>query len=249
MNTHLNIDSDAVVAYTATLERMSKSALPVAVRSALNSTAFDVKKNTMPMESKVFVHRAPTFFKATSKVKPATGFAISEMAAIVGFIPQVSAKEKGGATKDLEQQENSGIIGGRAFVPLAKARAGGSYQRRVKSDLTMTAIKAKGMSDSLKNKRKTRKQKFIASAVFAGKGGFVIGTNRRKGARMLMRINSISRQDGRTVVNSTAVYSVKAHRHVKPKATKFMRKASLLSERKMETFYAIEANKQINKLR
>src|ERR1035437_10094141 len=106
----LNINSDKVVMHTATLERLHKSALPVAIRRALNSAAYDVKTDTMPLEADIFIHRSPTFFKATSKVAPATGFNIQSMKSTVGFIPSAGAKESGGATKDLAEQEDSGFI-------------------------------------------------------------------------------------------------------------------------------------------
>ena len=44
----LNINSDAVVKFTNTLEKLHKSGLPVAIRESLNNAAFDVKKRTMP---------------------------------------------------------------------------------------------------------------------------------------------------------------------------------------------------------
>ena len=82
----LNINSNAVVSYTNTLEKLHKSAFPVAIRETLNSAAFDVKKNTMPLSAKKsFIERQPTFFKANSKVDKATGFNTSTMKSTVGF--------------------------------------------------------------------------------------------------------------------------------------------------------------------
>ncbi len=245
----LNINSDAVIRHTATLERLHRSALPVAIRSALNSAAFDVKTKTMPIASNVFVHRSPTFFPATSKVNPAKGFNINEMAAIVGFLPSSGAKEKGGATKNLEQQEHGGQIQHRAFIPLKQARSGGNYNRNVSAKNRLAEMKAKGIIDTKTSMAKTKAGKFFSSAFLAGKGGLVIGTDRHKGLRMLMRINSIHREGGRTFINSTPLYSVKSGRAVKVKTTKFMQKASLESAKKMEQFYMMAAEKQIARLK
>jgi|GEM_PF-1257423 len=245
----IDINSNAVVRHTARLERMHRSALPIAVRGSLNSAAFDVKKDTMPMEAKVFIHRAPTFFKATSKVNPAKGFDIRTMQSMVGFLPQSgSPKEKGGATEDLQQQEHSGTIGHRAFIPLKQARAGGSWNRRVTNKNRMSAINDK-IVDSKNSAGRTKAAKFFSSAKHAGKGGLVIGNKTNgKGNKLLLRINSITRSGGRTIVNSTPLYSVKGKRAVKIKQTKFMEKASLLSAAKVEKYYIIEAQKQIAKL-
>lgn len=224
--------------------------MPVAVRQSLNRAAFDVKKNTMPKEAKVFTQRAPTFFRATSRVKPAEGFVLANMEATVGFMKGNANKEKGRATENLEQQEKSGVIDKRAFIPLAKARAGKSYKRRVMAKHTLTAIKNEGMFDSASkrlNKAKNWKEKFILSAIYAKKGGYVIGNTRSKGQRKLMYINSVKRVGKNTAVNSTAIYSVKSKRKVSVKKTNFMRTASMESASKIEKYYIEEANKQIAK--
>lgn len=256
----LNINSSAVVVFTNKLEKLHKSALPVATREALNTAAFDVKKNTMPKEAKVFTQRNPTFFKSTSKVQPAKGFDIKSMKSIVGFMPQSGAKESGGATEDLKQQEDSGTIGHRSFIPLAGARAGGNYNRRVSNKMRLAVIKSK-IVDAKKSKARTKAGQFFSSAWHAGKGGIVIGNKMSNGSRMLLRINSVTRikktvttkagktyTAGNTVVNSTPIYSLKKNRVVKIKQTKFMQKASLESQKIIEQAYITAAEKQIQRL-
>lgn len=244
----LNINSDAIVAHTARIEQINKSALPVAVRGALNRAAFDVKTDTMPKSAKRFTQRSPTFFKSQSKVKPAQGFDIKTMQSEVGFIPASGAKESGGATEDLEQQEHGGKIGHRAFVPLKAARAGSSYNRRVSNKNRMAAIRNL-IKDTKRSNAKTEKGRWFSTAMHAGKHGLVLGTKKYKGARMLLRINSIHREGSKTFINSTALYSVKGKRAVKIKQTKFMEKASLESQKKIEKYFIVEANKQIAKVK
>lgn len=244
----LNIDSKAVVTYTNTLEKMHRSALPVAIRGALNAAAFDVKKNTMPKEANIFVKRNPTFFKSTSKVQPATGFDIKSMKSVVGFMPQSGAKESGGATEDLKQQEDSGKIEHRAFIPLAGARSGGNYNRRVSNKMRMSVIKSK-IVDAKKSKARTKAGQFFSSAIHAGVGGFVLSSWRNgKGSRMLMRIDGISKTATGNKVKYKHVYSVKGGRDVQVKATHFMSKASNESANKIEAAYIKEAKKQIERL-
>jgi hypothetical protein len=241
----ININSDAVVRHTATLERISRSALPVAVRQTLNMTAMNVKQKTMPLTSELFVHRNPTFWGATSKVNFAQGFDINSMQSEVGFLPQGGAKEVGGATQDLEQQENAGSIEHRAFIPLAGARVAGSFNRRVTDKMRLKAIKSK-IVDAKKSNAKTNAGKWFSSAMFAGKGGFVLSAWRNsRGNRMLMRIDSATKGD----IQYTPVYSVKGGRNVNVKATHFMKKASLMSASEMEQFFILNAEKQIAKIR
>ena len=247
MNVTLNIDADAVVKHTARLERIHKSALPVAVRSSLNAAAFDVKTNTMPKTAKKFVQRAPTFFKAQSKVKPAEGFNIQTMVATVGFMKGNAAKETGYATQDLEQQEEGGMIDKRAFIPVDAARAGKSHKRRVSNKYRLAAIK-KAIFNAKSSRLKVKgKQAFILSAIYAQKGGFVLGQDKKNGNRSLLVINSVKRVGKDTKVNSTAIYKVKAKRKVSVKKTNFMRTASEESGKKIEQYYIKEATKQLQK--
>ncbi|MBL4809315.1 MAG: hypothetical protein JKY43_04565, partial [Phycisphaerales bacterium] len=48
MAVEFNVNTDAVVSLTNKLEKLHKSAFPVAVRGTLNSAAFDVKQKSMP---------------------------------------------------------------------------------------------------------------------------------------------------------------------------------------------------------
>ena len=241
------IDSNAAVRHTARLERLHRSALPVAVRGTLNKAAFDVKQNTMPQNAKnKFEQRAPNFFKANSKVKTATGLSISSMKAEIGFV------SKGGNDKsvdDIKQQEDGGSIMGRSFVALKQARSGSSWKRRVKSDSRISNIKGK-MIDPLdagpKNNSNTG-QAFVKSAVFAGKGGIIRGTGSNRD--IVYKIKSLKRIKGNTIVKLVPLYSIEKGRAVRPKATHFMREASMTSAGKMTKYYELEAQKQIARLR
>lgn len=243
MSVQININTDAAVRFTARLERLNRSALPVAVRNTLNKAAFDVKKNTMPERAaRTFINRSPNFFKANSKVVPATGFAISSMKSKVGFIPK-SGTDK--SVDDLEQQEHGGSIGGRSLIPLKQARAGGSWNKRVRANLRIDKIKGHIVDPDeagAKNNR-NKGQAFVKSAVHAGKGGLIFS------GKTVMQIKSLKRIKGNTMVKATPIYSVKKGRQVRPKATAFMKKSSMESAKKMEQDFINEAKKQIAKVR
>jgi len=138
---------------------------------------FEVKKTTMPESAKKnFIHRKPTFFKANSKVDPATGFDVSSMKSTVGF---VKIAGKGNTVEDLEEQEGGGDIGGRSFIPLKQARTGNSWNKTVRAKARISDIKSK-IVDSRRAKGKTDEEKFIKSAIHAGVNGWVLG-NRENG--------------------------------------------------------------------
>jgi len=88
------------------------------------------------------------------------------------------------------------------------------------------------------------------SAVFAGKGGFVIGNKRTSGgSRILFQIRSIVRKKGDTVIKSVPVFAVKRNRQVNPAATHFMQRSSLKSAGGMNDNFVMNAKKQLAKIR
>lgn len=124
-----NINTDAAVRWTNKLEKLHRSALPVAIRNTLNSAAFDVKQKTLLTEtSSEFVNRNKTFFKAKSRVLKAKGFNTKTMSASVGFI----GADKNQAVEDLEKQERGGQIGGRAFIPIDTARVSKNNSKNIR---------------------------------------------------------------------------------------------------------------------
>lgn len=239
----LNIDTREVRKYARILKDMSRSALPVAVRTSLNSAAFDVKQNTMPTEASAsFVKRQANFFKANSRVEKATGFDIGKMKSAVGFIPLNGTNK---AVDDLEQQEHGGNIGGRSFIALKQARTSNSWNKKVKSKARISQIN--NIVDT-KDASGTDEEKFIKSAIHAGKGGWLIGNRTTGGGnKILFKIRSITRKNKKTVVDAVPMHALKKGRNVNPKATHFMGRASTQSGGKINKSFNDAAKKQIEK--
>lgn len=248
----LNINIDKVVVFTNKLEKMHRSALPVAIRETLNSAAFDVKKNTMPeYANKEFTNRTKNFFKANSKVNKATGFDVNSMEAVVGFYEN-KLKNQGTnyAVKDLEQQEEGGQIGGRSFIPLKQARTSRSWNKNVKSEARRANIKGKIIDSEDNTSGRSPEEKYVRSAIHAGKGGWLIGSKRNsKGNRFLNKIVSVKTIDGETKIKSVPMFAVQGDRKVKVKGTGFMKSASMDSAKKMEQEYIRQAKRQIERLK
>ena len=213
----LDINSAALTDHVAQLEFIGRSALPVVARQTLNKAAYNVKTESMPDAAKVFTSRKGNFFKANSKVEAATGFDVNSMRATIGFVPKPA--DTSHAVEDLEQQERGGDIDNRSFIPLKEARTSSAWNRMVKSKNRLSRIKKEIFNAKSTNLHgaKNDKEAFTISAIYAGKGGYVLGTEvNSKGNRLLYYINSVKRLDtGKTVVNSTAIYAVKAKRKVK----------------------------------
>lgn len=247
----LDIDSSAVVVYTNKLEKLHRSGLPVAIRTALNSAAFDVKQNTMPRSATRFINRTTNFFRANSSVQMASGFDVKNMQSVVGFVSdRLRLGANNYAVKDLENQEYDSDIGGKTFIPMDTARSGDDNSQRVlpKNRLS-TILKSNRIVSSNfsritgKSKNQSDKAKFKAAVYAAGRGGYVFGNQMKK---ILFRVESLSKDSYKL----RALYSVKAGRKakLKGKGEGFMRIASLQSANKLEEHYIKAAKAQIERL-
>lgn len=239
----LNINSDASVIYTNKLEKLHKSALPVAIRGALNDTAFTMKMDTMPKYAKsIFTQRSPNFWKANSRVNKAEGFDIKTMVSTVGFVSSgLHNSTTNYSVKDLEQQEHGGVIKGRSFKPLPGARISNSGLKNVRANNRIASIK--DLVNSADSRGVNDKQKFIKASVHAGVGGYVLG------GKVLWRVTSISRVKGNIIFKREKLFSFQEQGVAKiNKATHFMQKSALIVRPMMEEFYAKQAIRQIKKL-
>lgn len=243
----LNVNSEGARKFTKKLTMMHKSAFPNAVRSALNSAAFDVKKDTMPKSAKkAFINRDANFFKANSSVEMATGFKVSEMKATVGFLSTgLKNNSKNFAVKDLDQQEDGGKIKKKSFIPINSARASGSNNKKVRPVNRLTAINS--FTTASQAKGKNEKEKFVKSVIHAGQGGRVMA--QRNGKTMMWRVNTLKRDGSwHWKFKLTALYSFRKGRGVNVKGKHFMKRASLISGDRIEKFYIQAALKTFNKI-
>lgn len=258
MNVRFDIDSGASSKFTKTLGKMRKSALPVAVRSTLNSVAFDVKQNTMPKRAASTFEKRHTgeFFKANSGVDMAKGFLINDMKSTVGFHDHKLRGQHNYSIKDLEDQEYGGDIGHRDFRALTTARSGKSRPVRPQNRIELIKAQTNNFQNVIQApmvKSPNAKQRFIRAAFVAkqnNEDAYVMSDMTKNGKQILWRIDSIT-SDIKTKklnIKATPLYSYKKNNDWGVKGTAFMRKSSMESAKKMEGFYGVHAQKQIDKL-
>lgn len=236
----LDVNTDELVGFTNSLERVRTTAVPKAVRKTLNSAAFDVKGTTLlSVTRKKFVRRRANFFKANSSVSMAKGSNVNNMKSEVGMV------DLGGnnyAVDDLVQQERGGIIKGRSFIPLDTARVSKNYKRNVSSKNRIKNIKGQVVS-SKRARGSNKSQRFVKSVIHAGVAGVVLDEE-----GTLWRVQSLDRGRGGKF-KLKAIYSYKPRRGVKVKPTYFMQTAGERSGKKMADWYkknaAIEYMKAI----
>lgn len=232
---------EGIKTFAVKLQALNKSAFPVAIRQTLNSAAFDVKQTTMPAgAASKFTQRRPNFFKATSKTIPAKGFDIKTMQSITGFVGKGSNQQ---AVDDLQQQEKGGTIGGRSFIATDVARAGTSKSKPVRANARLRAIK--NIVQTKNARGKNEGQRFIKSALFAGKGGHVLANY--KGLQVLWRVNKMERVKGKRYNKLTPLYTFSKGRNVNVTATGFMESAALQSAKKINVHFITHAKAQFQK--
>jgi hypothetical protein len=192
----------------------------------------------MPVSAdKHFEKRKPNFFKANSKVVMAQGFEVGSMKSVVGFT-STSAGYNHFAVLELEEQEHGGVIDHRSFVPMDAARTSESNVRAVRPGNRLSVINK--IINAKDAKGSSRGQRFIKSAVFAGRGGFVLSEGAKK---KLYKIESI---DG-SEIKARAIYSFEEGRSVNVDETGFMKEATLNTASHLEKFYIEEANRRFQK--
>lgn len=245
----LNVDTSALVKYTAKLEQLHRSAFPSAVRGTLNKAAFYMKQSSMPYSAdKHFIKRKPNFFKANSKVFMARGFDVGGMQAVFAFLSH-NASYNNYAVLELFQQEFGGKIDKRAYIPMDSSRSGDDSSKQVIPSNRLGNIH--NIIDASKVPGRSNAEKFTRAAylgvrTFIGGGGraYVIGTNSK---RILYRVNSIVRTGGDTVIKKTPLYSYRPGRSIGIKGTGFMKEALQITSSKMNKFYIEEAKRQFDK--
>lgn len=243
----LIIDTNALVKFTNDLEKLHKSALPSAIRGALNDAAFDLKTKTMPSKAQAtFKQRDHNFFKANSKFQNATGFDIGTMKSIVGFVESGLKGENNYAVKDLEQQESGGTIDKKSFIPLDPARTGKGSDRPVRPNARLKSINK--IVNARNQQARSKKEQFVKATLKAGVGGFVLGSS-KKGENILWRVDSLTSNVSRKEFTPklTPLYDWAKGRNIKVKRTGFMQSASLQTEKSMDYFYQKQAERQIAK--
>jgi hypothetical protein len=231
----LNVNTDELVVYANKMERVHRSALPVAVRGSLNDAAFDMKIKQIPLTfDRQFVERKKNFIKAHTAVnKSKNTFDVNQMASEAGVI---AGKSKAG--DNLEKQEFGGVIKDRDYIPMTPARVGKSSKKLVSRRFYLKNIKPQ------KGKKRTRNQQFIRAAIKAGKGGFVRYDD------YLFAIRTVKKPSrGGIFIKADPIYSYRKGRSVSVSKASFIEPAGEMSAKKIPAFFIKQAERQLKKIR
>lgn len=240
-----DINSSELIKFSKKLDKIGNRAAPIAARQTLNSLAFEAKKN-IPIEAKkMFVTRAKGFFRAFSRVEMAKGLNVNSMFSKAGM------KGDKEAVRNQRQQQQSGAIKGRTFIPLDTARKGDENSGRV---LKRNQIKNIDISFNTEHSRGgNHKKRFVQTAVRAidrfGNGA-VIRHKTKKGKTFLYRIeiggSDVITRDKRLKV--TPLYSVQKGRSAPiSKRSPFTLVAGEKAGKKATMFFKKHAKRQFDR--
>ena len=249
----INVNNDDVVKLTKNLERLNKSAFPIAVRQTLNTQAFEVKKKELIIEfDKAFDVRSRSFPKAFSQVSLASGFDVKSMMAKVGFTDGKRGGKSEQAGRDMVQQQLGGEIGGRKYIPIDEARVSKSPKKRVKSKERLSSISKSKIVNSSTNRAKTSKQRYVRSAIYAatvyGPGSY-LSHKGDTGRTTLYRIDKVG-SDIRTrnlLIGVTPVYSEEEGRSVSVSANPVTARAAKKVNKNVERIFVKHAKQRFEK--
>ena len=202
-----NINNADVVKLTNKLEKMHKSAMPLAVRGTLNDAAFLMKKYKIILHFKrTFTERQKNFIKThTWANKSKNTFNIKEMVSEVGVL-----LDKSTSGNELINQEYGGIIKKRDYINTDESRVAESRTRRVGK---VGRVKGKEL-------KIYRGKSFVKKVHRAKEGGYI------KHKKWIFRINSIDRKNGRLKINTTPIFTFKRGRSVRIKKRPFLKPAA-----------------------
>lgn len=214
-----NVNMDEVVELSTKLDKLHRSAFPVAVRQTLNDAAFLTKKLVPKVAGQKFTIRQKNFFRAFSVVHKAKGFNVNRMVSVTG----INAAKGSEVAEGLEQQEKGGTIQGRKLIPHDKGRISGSYGKKLRSK-----HRFRNINISTPRQRKPGSKYLL---IKKGGRGTVFQVTRLK-----------------TKTKLTPVYVYRKSRKSRVPKTPFMAPSALVARAKMNGFYREAAERQFKRV-
>lgn len=228
-----DINTDEIVGLANRLEKLHKSALPVAVRQTLNDAAFEAKQKHLPrVFESAFIARKKTFITSHSSVnKSSNTFNISQMASEMGII-----KGKSDAGDEMDKQEFGGAIQDRTFIPMDESRVSGNKTKLISRKNYLKNIKTK------KGKHRFKNQELIRTAFRVGKNGHLIYENILFQVRRLVK-----KTKNKIFIKLKPLYSYKKGRSVNLSKKPFIAPSGEMAAKNIPNIFLKNASYQINR--
>lgn len=238
----IDINTNELVKFTAKLERLQRSGLPLAVRGTLNDAAFDVKNRTITISAnEKFIRRSPNFFKVFSKVEKAQGFDLRRMQAVVGMSDNGNNSATT-AIDNMEKQEHGGTVNKGARY-LADARGGNNAKKVTRANYFKNGRVLTGPS-----KRRTKKSEFVAKA-FASKKFKAKFFHEGSRSNFVMQVTTARKsKDGKVTIKARKLMMSRKGSPANLQGRHFMKRAAEITTQRVEYFYRKRAEEQFRRI-
>lgn len=213
-----DVNMKGAIELSAKLDKLHRSAFPVAVRSTLNDAAFKTKKLIPKAAGAKFTVRQKNLFKKFIIVSKAKGFSLDKMSAKVGIDGAATNGKR--IAKGLEAQEVGGTVRSRKLLPMNQARISGSYGKKLRTKNRFNKINIA----QAKNRKPGSKYVLIKK----GSKGTVFDVSKKN--------------------KMTPVYHYRRTNRTRLNARPFIKPSAKLATRKMVQLYSINAEKQFKRL-
>lgn len=230
MANNFDINTKEVVQLTNKLEKIHRSAMPVAVRQTLNDAAFLAKTDYVEKEfDKQFIVKKRNFIKSHTVVnKSPNTFNVNQMASEMGVV-----KGKSQAGDELDTQEYGGTVKKRDYIPTPKARVSKSPRKLISRPNYRVKMKQR-------NKRpKKNYEEFSKAAYYWGKNAIILFK------KTLVKIKSIATDGKITFIN---LYSYKSGRSISIKRKPFIGPSGVKAAKHIPDLFYKNGQKQINRI-
>lgn len=240
-----DVNNDAVIGFTAKLEKLNKSAFPNAVRNTLNKAAFETKKQIPKTAEKKFITRQASFFKRFSTVEKANGFNVDKMVSTVG----IDASKNRELAENLESQEFGGMVNGKKLIPHDQARVSGSQNKRVSVQNRLNKVDIYDGTKAFKAHKGTRKSKFVAAVMGTAKSGKKHMMIKTGNTGMVYEVTNVHQNIKSRKVNFKIkkLYSVRSTKSHQVKAHGFMSGSARIVSKKLDSYFVENAEYQFKK--
>jgi len=258
-----NVNTSSLNRLTVELKNLHKAALPNTVRFTLNDLAFDVKKNTLikGLHDTDMKIKSDSFFKKYSGVEKATGYDVDKMYSQVGMMPSLGSGKADRTIQRMKEQDEGGSLkhssialdSARGTLKKGNSRAIRGREKKVREDAMRKNLYFWGNPIAYGDKqgliKAVTKSKITEGG--GGKGNVVL-----YGKYIYEIIGFHHIGDSGDKFNSShknikihlrKLYSYKQNRQVHLKPKHFTQKSGLLTMKKAEEIFRLNASKQLAK--
>ena len=253
-----NVNTSSLNQLAIELKNLHKAALPNTVRFTLNDLAFDVKKNTLikGLHETDMKIKSDSFFKKYSGVEKAAGYDVDKMYSQVGMMPSLGTGTADRTIQRMKEQDEGGSLkhssialdSARGTLKKGNSRARKGNEKRVREDAMRKNLYFWGkpiqFGDTQGLIKAVTKSKITTGG--GGKGNVIL-----YGKYIYEIIGFDHIGDGKKhekiKIHLQRLYSFKQNRQVHLKPKHFTQKSGLLTMKKADEIFRLNASKQLAK--